>query len=122
MLAARLCPCAHVPTSLVVECEAIVLLVGLYPWLASLVFPKCQRLVASFNTSEDKQVLLKQQFILDLSLDSLVCDSRSLQEGLRTIPVSPGLCLVLWLGGCPDFSGRVVFIRLISKVLGAAVG
>lgn len=28
-------------------------------------------------------------------------------EGLRIVLVSPGLYFVLWLDGCPDFSGRV---------------
>lgn len=60
--------------------------------------------------------------MLGLSLDSPVCDSGGLQEGLRIIFTSAGLCFVLWLGDCPDFSGRVVIIRLLSGVLGAAVG
>lgn len=29
--------------------------------------------------------------------------------------VSPGLYFVFWLDGCPDFAGRVIITRLLSR-------
>lgn len=118
MTAACLCPCAVLLTSLGVVCEVMMLLVGLYPLLASLSFPKCQHLVARFNTSEDKKVAIYSgvasglfQFVI----------REVFKEELMIILISPGLYFVLWLCGCPDFSSRVVIIRLQSEMLGAAL-
>lgn len=70
----------RVLTSLSEVCEGTMLLAGLNPLLASLSFPRRERLVASSmmplrSSGLYRCVLLKQQFILELSLDSAVCDS-----------------------------------------------
>lgn len=77
LLSACLCLHADVPTSLSVVCEGTMLLAGLNPFLASLSLPKCEHLVASSMMPLRSSklygcVLLKQQFILELSLDSAV--------------------------------------------------